>query len=47
MYPTGSIRGKMYQVRVYIYIYIYEEQTEITRMKGTCRKGSFFFRIDT
>lgn len=25
-----------------IYIYVYEEHTEITRMKGTCRKGGFF-----
>lgn len=25
-----------------VYIYVYEEHTEITRMKGTCRKGGFF-----
>lgn len=29
---------------IYIYVYVYEEHTEITRMKGTCRKGSFFFQ---
>lgn len=29
-YPTGSILGKMYQVRVYIYIcmYVYDERTD-------------------
>lgn len=47
-YPTGSIPGKIYMVRVYIYIYVYDEHTDRDNSnERNMSKRWFFLRIDT